>query len=87
MAKKSDIFDGLTESLEQAKQIAAGKKLPGTRIQEYLIEPARDFRPQDIKRIRKRIEFTQEMLANVLEVSLATVRRWDQGLSTPLGPS
>ncbi len=87
MAKKSDIFDGLMESLGQAKQIAAGKKLPGARIQKYVIKPARDFRPQDIKRIRKSIEFTQEMLAKFLQVSLATVRSWEQGLSTPLGPS
>ena len=51
------------------------------------MSPARDFKPQDIKRIRKRLRFTQEMLGQFLEVSLGTVRSWEQGLSSPLGPS
>jgi putative transcriptional regulator len=85
--KNSKLFDGLMESLGEAREIAAGKHVAGARIQEYSINPARDFRPQDIKRIRKRLRFTQEMLGQFLEVSLGTVRSWEQGLSSPLGPS
>ncbi len=75
------------ESLGQAREIAAGKHVAGAHIQEYSINPARDFRPQDIKRIRKQLRFTQEMLGQFLEVSLGTVRSWEQGQSSPLGPS
>ena len=88
MAKKtSQLFDGLMESLGEAREIAAGKHVAGARVQEYSITPARDFNPQDIKRIRKRLRFTQEMLGQFMEVSLGTVRSWEQGLSSPLGPS
>jgi putative transcriptional regulator len=88
MAKKKDaFFSGLLESLGQGKDIAAGKPVPGARVREYSIAPARDFNPQAIRRIRKRLHFTQEMLAQFLEVSLATVRSWEQGHSSPLGPS
>jgi DNA-binding transcriptional regulator YiaG len=85
--KNSHLFDGLMESLDQAREIAAGKHVAGARIQEYSINPARDFKPQDIKRIRKQLRFTQEMLGQFLEVSLGTVRSWEQGQSSPLGPS
>lgn len=85
--KKSRLVDGLIESLGEARDIASGKQVSGARIQEYRIKPAREFYPQDIKRIRKRLGFTQEMLAQFLEVSLGTVRSWEQGLSSPLGPS
>ncbi len=85
--KNSQLFDGLMESLGEAHDIAAGKALAGMSLQEYLIKPARNFKPQDIKRIRKRLNFTQEMLSQFLEVSLGTVRSWEQGLSSPLGPS
>ena len=75
------------ESLEQGRDIAAGKPVPGVRLQEYSITPAQDFLPKDIKRIRKRLRFTQGLLAQFLEVSLGTVRSWEQGQSSPLGPS
>ena len=81
------MFDGLMESLGEAREIAAGRHVIGVSVKEYSINPARDFRPQDIKRIRKRLCFTQEMLGQFLEVSLGTVRSWEQGLSSPLGPS
>lgn len=85
--KNSKLFDGLMESLGQAHELATGKQVDGARIQEYLIAPARDFKPKDIKRIRKRLGFTQELLGQFLEVSLGTVRSWEQGASSPLGPS
>lgn len=75
------------ESLGQARDIAAGKSVPGAVIREYAITEAREFRSKDIKRIRKRLNFTQEMLAQFLGVSLGSVRHWEQGRTSPLGPS
>lgn len=86
MSKKSNpIFNDLMQSLDEAKQIASGKNLPEARIREYEIAPAREFNPQQIKRIRIRLSFTQEMLAQFLDVSLGSVRNWEQGIASPLG--
>jgi transcriptional regulator with XRE-family HTH domain len=39
--------------------------------------------PEAIKRLRKRLQWSQERLARELGFSYSTVSRWERGLSTP----
>jgi putative transcriptional regulator len=39
--------------------------------------------PVDIKAIRLKLGFTQEVFARKLNVSLSTVSKWEQGVTSP----
>lgn len=73
---KEKEFERLLESLSQAREIHRGKK-----------KPARVFRyaPIKVKEIRKKLRMTQAQFAEMLQLSLATVRNWEQGRTYPEG--
>lgn len=71
-------FEKLQQSIRQAGDIRRG-----------LLEPGRTFelRSADIKAIRARLEMTQRELAQMIGVSIATLRNWEQGRRQPHGPA
>jgi putative transcriptional regulator len=44
-----------------------------------------DFSPEDIGTIRKKIGLSQAVFAKMLNVSLSSVRQWEQGVRKPTG--
>ena len=56
-------------------------KLLGIKISEVQIPPKK------IKNIRKETHYSQSVFAKILNVSLSTVRQWEQGKRKPTGSS
>jgi putative transcriptional regulator len=80
--------------LDEVHETAAGLHRAGVitkrRMHEYdalcrLHVPALDA--ANIKRIRKRANVSQAVLAAVLNTSVSTVQKWEIGEKTPSGPS
>lgn len=82
----SELFDGLSKSLDEAIDFAKGKK-NGSRVTRMEFIPPESFNPNRIKKIRKEHELTQKMLAKLLNVSVETVKSWERGINQPNGPS
>lgn len=75
---KSTDFNELIDSIQEAGEIRRGKK-KASRIFE--------FRPEDIKKIRKNLGKSQTEFALMIGVSVATLRNWEQGRRVPEGPA
>ena len=73
-----NLFDELTNSLEQAGEIMRGERPPSR---------AFELVSQDVRAIRERLRMSQEDFAGYLEVRVATVRNWEQGRRIPRGPA
>lgn len=58
--------------------------LPPLRRGWALEEVREDF---DVRSIRERLEFTREEFARYLDVSVGTLRGWEQGRREPRGPA
>jgi putative transcriptional regulator len=73
---KKEVFDELLASIEQGGQILRGKSLS-----------TRAFRVDepDVPAIRRHLRLTQERFAELLGISLATLRNWEQGRRKPEG--
>jgi putative transcriptional regulator len=72
-------FEGLMESLDQARASARGEAVEGLRVHAE--------RPIDIAAVRKRAGLTQAEFSRQIGVSAATLRNWEQGRRKPEGPA
>lgn len=73
--KKND-FDELLKSVKQAGEIRRGVRKP-SRIFSY---------PEtEIAALRKRLGTSQTEFATMINVSVGTIRNWEQGRRTPQG--
>lgn len=46
-----------------------------------------EIEPKEIRHIREIMKLSQAVFADVLDVSVASVRQWEQGTRTPTGPT
>ncbi|HHG8783543.1 helix-turn-helix domain-containing protein [Enterobacter hormaechei] len=72
------LFERLTQSIAQMNEIAEGKR-----------EPSRTFQidAMKIKEIRQASGLSQSKFANLISVSVDTLRNWEQGRRSPTGPA
>lgn len=77
------IFDDIKTGLEQA--IAYEKGELRAKKTAISIAPVEQFRPEEIKSIRKATGMTQAIFAKFLGVSVKTVEAWECGRNHPDG--
>ena len=75
---KQKDFDRLVTSIKQAGAIRKGRLKPG-RVTE--------FRPDDVRAIRTKLDKSQAEFALMIGVSVATLQSWEQGRRQPVGPA
>lgn len=75
---KKETFDELMTSIEQAGAIIKGKKSPSRR---FVIEDP------NVTAIRHQLGLTQEKFAELMGISVGTLRNWEQGRRKPEGPA
>jgi putative transcriptional regulator len=51
------------------------------------LPPVRELTPREIKRIRLHVKVSQNIFAKYLNISVSTVRQWEQGEKHPRGTS
>ena len=69
-------FKELIKSIDQAREIHAGKRKPSRVLR---------FEPIQLKALRSRLHVSQSEFAQLIGVSPATLRNWEQGRTYPEG--
>jgi len=69
-------FERLLESVKETKEIIKGQKEPS---RKFL------FEEPNAKDIRAKLSLTQEQFANFLNISVHTLRNWEQERRSPQG--
>ena len=81
----------LLQSMEQAVAIDAGRLEPARRhrrtVRETKVALPPRYRSARIRRLRESLGLSQPLFARVLNVSVGTVRAWEQGVRIPDGSS
>ena len=75
---KSEVFDELVASVREAGAIRRGERRP-SRVFE--------FSPDDVRVVRGKLGLSQVAFAEMIGVSVATLRNWEQGRRRPEGPA
>ncbi|HSU15041.1 MAG TPA: helix-turn-helix domain-containing protein [Longimicrobium sp.] len=79
---KEEMFDELLDSVRQGGAILRGDAQP-SRAFEF---PEKDGIP-DVAAIRERFGVSQARFAEMMGISLGTLRNWEQGRRVPEGPA
>ena len=72
------LFEKLYESMLQMNEIIDGERKPS---REFVVDAIH------VKDIRKKTGLTQEKFSRLIDVSLGTLRNWEQGRREPTGPA
>ena len=75
---KQKDFGRLIASVKQAGAIRRG---------QLKVRRETEFRPEDVRAIRSKLEKSQEEFALMIGVSVATLQNWEQGRRRPEGPA
>jgi len=78
----SELFNNLKKGLEEVVAFEKGKK----RLRSRLVKapkPPQEYTARDIKRMRKKAKYTQNIFASVLNVSIKTIQAWESGVRIP----
>ncbi len=71
-------FERLLASVKEAKEIMNGQKEPSRQF--FIEEP-------NPKEIRAKMSLTQDQFAALMNISVYTLRNWEQGRRYPEGPA
>ena len=75
---KEEMFNELLNSVKQGGEIIRG---------EWVASREFDFDNPDVKAIRDQYGLSQAKFAELLGISIATLRNWEQGRRRPEGPA
>jgi len=67
--------------------IASVKQAGAIRRGQLKVRRETEFRPEDVRAIRSKLEKSQEEFALMIGVSVATLQNWEQGRRRPEGPA
>ena len=73
-----NLFEQLAESMEQMGEITRGERAPSRRFDVDAIK---------VKEVRAATGLSQARFAKVIDVSVGTLRNWEQGRRDPTGPA
>lgn len=85
--KRSEAFESLMRGLNQAVSYEKGDNVKGVRVRKPHVNPVQLFPPNEIRKIRMSLDFSQALFAMSLGVSLKTVEAWESGKNVPSGPA
>ena len=83
----SKIIESLREDWVALYEAGAISKVTMREFNTKFPLPVRKFKAVDVKRLRERLKFSQPVFALHLHTTASTVRKWEQGETSPAGPA
>lgn len=80
---KKGNFDRLMKSADQALEHAEGKRKDLRTT--VLVKPPIQMKKAEIVNLREKLNVSQAVFANYLNISVKTVQAWEQGIGRPSG--
>ena len=75
---KKQLFDELVSSVKEAGKIHRGEAKASRTF---------FFEPEDVRKIREKLQKSQSEFARMIGVSVSTLQNWEQGRRQPEGPA
>ena len=82
---KSDSFEAIHSSAAALYKVGAIDKTTMKQFDESCLTAPPALKPEQIKRLRKRLRVSQPVFARYLNTSESTVEKWETGAKQPSG--
>lgn len=83
----SEILDIAHDMAKDFFKVGAIDEITKRELDALCLPVMRDFKPEDIKLIRRRHHVSQAVFASLIGTGKTTVQHWEQGLKKPSGPA
>ncbi len=84
---KSPILSAVHETASDLHRLGFISKRTMGQYDALCMEPIPVYSSEDIRAMREKLNLSQTVLASVLNTSVSTIRKWEQGDKQPSGPS
>ena len=84
---KSPILSAVHETASDLHRLGFISKRTMGQYDALCMEPIPAYSSEDIRAMREKLNLSQTVLATVLNTSVSTIRKWEQGDKQPSGPS
>jgi len=82
---KSRFMAEMHETAHDLYEAGVIDKLKMTKFDLLCLKPVETYDAEKIKSLRSRLEISQSLMSAALNVSISTVRQWEQGVKSPSG--
>ena len=83
----SALIESLRADMIVLQDCGAIEKLTIRNFDAAFPPPLRSFSADDIKQLRETLRFSQPVFAHHLHITASTIKKWEQGDSSPTGPA
>lgn len=83
----NEIYNSIITGIDEAIQYEKGSLTKKVKINKITIKPVPHYKAKQIKEIRRKLNLTQAVFAEILGVSIKTVEAWESGKNIPNGPA
>lgn len=84
---RESIAESITSTIKDLKKSGVVDEITMRNIENLCIPEVREYTPEQIVSIRKRLHLSQAALASIFNISPSTVQKWEQGNKKPTGAS
>ena len=84
---RATIAESITSTVEDLNNSGVIDEITMKNIQNLCITDVKEYTPENIVSIRKRLKLSQAALASLFNISPSTVQKWEQGKKRPAGAS
>lgn len=86
-AAKTSIMAAVHDAASDMHRLGLMSKVKMQQYDALCLAPVPDYESAQIRALRDKLRLSQAVLAAVLNTSVSTVRKWEQGDKHPSGPS
>ncbi len=84
---RKTIAESITNTVRDLNNSGIIDEITMKNIKSLCLPEVKDYTPQKIVLIRKKLKLSQAALASVFNISPSTVQKWEQGHKRPAGAS
>ena len=84
---RDSIAKSITSTVEDLHKSGLVDEITRKNIQNLCLPEVKEYRPENIVSLRKKLRLSQAALASILNISPSTVQKWERGHKKPTGAS
>ena len=84
---RSSVRKSIVNTIDDLNKSGLVDEITMKNIKSLCLPEVKEYTPEKIVSLRKKLKLSQAALASIFNISLSTVQKWEQGQKSPTGAS